>query len=62
MSPKYKFSKIEKAGADLIKLFWHKFAHSFCKLDLSIAMQQQLFTFMKWPSLQESMSKFIDQP
>ncbi len=39
------------------KTFLRKFAHSFCKLDLSIGTQK-IFTFMKRPSLQKSISKF----
>ncbi len=30
-------------GVDLIKLFWHKFTYSFCKLGLFI-ITQQIFT------------------
>ncbi len=30
-----------------------------CKLDLSITMQQMLLTYIKWDSLQKSVSKFM---
>ncbi len=46
------------SGANLIKLFRCKFNHSFFKLGLYIAIQQNLHMFME-PSLQKSLSKFM---
>ncbi len=40
-------------GVDLIKLFWCKFKHSFCKLDLFMEVQQILRVSLKWCSLQK---------
>jgi len=41
------------------KTFLHKFTYSFCKLDVSLSMQEILLMFIKWSSLQISVSKFI---
>ncbi len=35
---------IQAHGVDLIKLFMHKFTHSFCKLGLFAPMKNLLFT------------------
>ncbi len=45
-------------GADLIKRFWHKFTSTFCKLNIFKAMQQTKISYIKWSSLQKSVSKF----
>jgi hypothetical protein len=50
---------VQAPGADLNKLFSRKLTHSLCKLDLYIAMQQILLTFMKWPRLKKSLGKFM---
>ncbi len=44
---------VQAPAADLNKLFLRKLTHSLCKLDIYIATQQILLTFMKWPSLQK---------
>jgi hypothetical protein len=48
----------EKAGVNLIKLFWCKFTHFFRKLEHFMAMQQILLMLIKWSSLQKRVSKF----
>ncbi len=53
-----KWTFLSNSGADLIKLFWCKFAYSFCTLYLFIPMQQILLLFIKRSSLQKSVSKF----
>jgi hypothetical protein len=41
-----------------MKNFYHKFTHSFRKLDLFTTQRKILSTLMKWSSLQKSASKF----
>jgi hypothetical protein len=42
-----------RAGVDLIKLFCVNLPTLFCKRNLSIAMQQKLLSFMKWPGFKK---------
>jgi hypothetical protein len=50
---------IYNPGANLIKLFWSKFFHTFCKLDHFINIGNILGIFMKRSSLQNRVSKFM---
>jgi hypothetical protein len=46
-------------GVNLIKPFWSIFTHSFCKLDLFLAMKKKiLLTIIKWSTLEKCVSKF----
>jgi hypothetical protein len=49
---------IQAPGVNLIKLIGLNLLTLFCKLDLFIVMKQILLVFIKWSSLQESLSKF----
>jgi hypothetical protein len=43
----------QSSGVNLLKLFGINLLTLFCKLDILIAMQQILFMFVKWTSLQK---------
>jgi hypothetical protein len=52
--------KIRQAGVNLIKLFCGiQITYSFGNLDLFTTMQQILLTFIKWSSLQISVSDVV---
>ncbi len=42
--------RASKSGVNLVKLFWSKFTHTFCKLNFSMSVQQILLV-IKWSSL-----------
>ncbi len=46
-------------GADLIKLFWNKFTHTFCNLDHFIYAQFICGTATKISGLQKNVIKFM---
>ncbi len=46
-------------GVDPIKRFWKKFTHSFFKARSFHSNATKSLTFMKWPSFQKSVSKFM---
>jgi hypothetical protein len=41
------------------KLFWCKFTHAVCQINLFIEMQQIFLKFIKWYSLQKKVSIFM---
>jgi hypothetical protein len=55
---KFLLAPLVPAGVNLLKRFWSKFTHSFCKLDYFNTKSFFLLSALKRTSLQKRESKF----
>ncbi len=46
---------VQAPGVNHIKLFWHIYTHSFCKVDHFKTLRQILFPLVKWSSLEKAL-------